>query len=870
MASEVAPPSGTVTFLFTDVEGSTVLWSEDQEAMSNSLSVHDALVDGAIGDHGGYVFTTAGDAFCAAFGSVSSAVRCAEAIQVRLGAAEWSGPSLRVRIGLHLGEAEERAGDYFGPVVNCAARIESAGHGGQILLSEAVRVAADIDARNLGSYRLAGVGEPVGIYQLGVGEYPPLRATSPAAVNLPSVPTRLIGRTEEVRSIRLALLDGYLVTVTGVGGTGKTRLAIEVAHQMLPDLVDGAYFADLSVVTDPDAVGSAVAAAFRLQADDDPVERVVEFLSERDALLVLDNCEHVVDACADLAGAVLAAGPVGRILATSRELLDVDGEQVFQAPSLDAADGSSPAVELFVQRALASAPSLEVTQEVRAVAAELCRRLDGVPLAIELAAARCGVLGPSGLLERIDDRFALLAGGRRRSRQRRRTLEATLDWSYDLLDEQEQSFFRQLGAFVGLFDLTAACAVGGVSEPEAIDLLEALVDKSMVVGRPGPSGSQFRLLETMRAYAEDRLVQTGELETTRDQHLEHLVSRWGRFDFDTAAEDPEIKRMLAPNIEAAMEWAVTLDRWVECAQLYDNISTVWHDLGQFHQIIQWFERIAQGPDGYTHCRLGPVVAAWSMMHVGRASEGFALLSAAQSSNREIARLAELHASLFLSTSDPDQTINTTTRILSDATGVAAVAAHTGRGMAHLTLGEFEAAAADLERALQLTANGLHPSSYSVMARLCLASIEMTWANPQRALELLAANDLDLPLWSTDIWEAVALARLGRRAEAVEQLELGAQGAIFGRVPARAIDTVIAVAAVLAYDGNDSRARRYLLAFRPIIPPSIQMARLLASELDCSADLEAVLQQSRIIDSSPAIELLRDGLEDLNIGLISGS
>ena len=832
--------------------------------MSKSLAVHDALLGKAIGDHGGYVFTTAGDAFCAAFGSVASAVRCAEVIQARLGATDWPGPALRVRVGLHLGEAEERGGDYFGPVVNCAARIESAGHGGQILLSEAVRATADLDAQSLGSYQLAGVSEPVSIYQLGLDDYPPLRATSPASLNLPFVPTRLVGRSDEVRSIRMALLDSHLVTITGVGGTGKTRLATEVAHQMLPDLADGAYFADLSLVADPEAVGSAVAAAIRLQLDGDPTERVVEFLSDREALLVLDNCEHVVDACADLAEAVLAAGPVGRILATSRELLDVDGEQVFQAPSLDAADAASPAVELFVQRAQASAPSLEVTQDIRAVVAELCRRLDGVPLAIELAAARCSVLSPSELLERIDDRFALLAGGRRRSRQRRRTLEATLDWSYDLLDEEEQDFFRRLGAFVGPFDLAAACAVGEVSEPDAIDLIEALVAKSMVVGRPGPSGSQFRLLETMRAYAEDRLVQAGELEQTRDRHLEHLVSRWGRFDFDRVAAEPEIKRMLAPNIEAGMEWAITRGRWAECSQLYDHIGLVWHDLGQFHQIIQWFERVTQGPDGYTHCRVGPIQAAWSMLHLGRASEGFALLSAAQQSNRETARLAELHTSLFLVANDPDRAVTTMTKLLTDAEGVLAVAAHTGRGMAHLSVGNLEAAAEDFEQALQLTENGLHPSSYSVMTRLCLASIELTWANPQRALELLEANDLDLPLWSTDILEAIAMARLGRRTEAVAQLELAAQGAVVSRVPARAIDSVIAVAAILARDGSESRARKYLLAFRPVIPPSVQMARLLASELDCSADLEALLQQPRITDSSPAIELLQTGLEDLNI------
>jgi class 3 adenylate cyclase len=412
-ADQPSPTSGTVMFLFTDVEGSTRLWAEDIDAMASSLRVHDEVVRSVIERHRGYVFATAGDSFCAAFGRASDAVAAATSAQAELADAGWPGPRLTVRIGLHLGEAEERGGDYFGPGVNTAARVEAAGHGGQVLLSGTVRDAAGVAATDLGSHRLRDVPEKLQLFQLGDREFPPLRVVSDDLVRLPVPSTPLVGREDEIRTIRELLLTYRLVTLAGVGGAGKTRLAIEVAERELPNLEHGAYFADLATVSDREEVAEAVAAAMGLRLDnDDPAERVCRFLAPRRALLVLDNCEHVIDTVADLVEAVLAVPGPGRIVATSRELLDIAGERVFQVPSLQSDDGSSAAVRLFVDRAEAAGAAGLTDETTRRVIAQLCAELDGMPLAIELAAARAAVMSPAQLLERIDDRFTLLSGGR--------------------------------------------------------------------------------------------------------------------------------------------------------------------------------------------------------------------------------------------------------------------------------------------------------------------------------------------------------------------------------------------------------------------------------------------------------------------------
>ena len=468
MTSVHHAPSGIITFLFTDVEGSTRLWAADAAATARSLEAHDEIIKDAVSERGGYVFGWAGDHFRAAFEDPKAAVAAATAIQQRLTQRDWSdGPQLRVRIGLHRGRATQRDGDYFGPVPNTAARVESLANGGQILMTDAVQNLVDIESRFLGDHRLRDVPEPVPIHQVGIDSHRPLRSVDPSLTSLPAAGSAIIGRGDEVREIRALLESASMVTLTGIGGCGKTRLAIEVGLQELPGRGDGCYFADLSAVSEGEELPAAIARAvrFELAGADAPVDQLVAYLANRDALLILDNCEHVLDAAVAFAEALLRQSSSTALLATTRQRLGVDGEVVIAVPSLDYSDPNSPAVELFVERAKVADPSFDMSDQDRFTVGEICGRLDGMPLAIELAAARIAVLSPAEILDRMADRFRLLSGGI--GRHRRRTLQATLDWSYDLLDDEEQRFFRRLGLFVGSFDLAAAAAVGDLDEYDA-------------------------------------------------------------------------------------------------------------------------------------------------------------------------------------------------------------------------------------------------------------------------------------------------------------------------------------------------------------------------------------------------------------------
>ena len=363
---DVTPPTGVVTFLFTDVEGSTALWAADDAAMATSLALHDQILRETMDAHGGYVFTTAGDSFAVAFQSATAGVAAAVAAQEQLGRASWPGPSLRVRMGLHLGETVERGGDYFGPVVNLTARLEAAGHGGQVLVTDAVRSAAGVDTIALGSHPLRDVPDPVEIHQIGDGDFPPLRVAGAHRTNLPVAPWRLIGRDRELATVREALEVSRLVTLAAAGGTGKTRLALEVGEALLNHQAGGVWFVDLSTVVRDQDVASAIASVLDLQVSGDaPVRQVVEYLSGIDALVVLDNCEHVVDACAELLETFLRAPGSSRVLATTREYFDIDGERAIRLGALDTDDVDSPGVELFVERALASDAAMTFDAEDR-------------------------------------------------------------------------------------------------------------------------------------------------------------------------------------------------------------------------------------------------------------------------------------------------------------------------------------------------------------------------------------------------------------------------------------------------------------------------------------------------------------------------
>jgi predicted ATPase len=517
-----------VTFLFTDVEGSTRRWEADPDEMRAALAVHDEVLRSVIEVHGGWLFKHTGDGVCAAFSSPRSAVDAAVDAQRAL--------RLPVRMGLATGESELREGDYFGVVLNRAARVMAAGHGGQILLAESTAVLlSGVDLVDLGPRRLRDVPMAVGVFQVRAAglptEFPALRALDATPGNLRRAATSFVGRESEVAEVQAALGAHRLVTLTGVGGVGKTRLATEVAAQLADDFPDGVWVFELAAVADPAAVPDAVAAVLGItqQPGKNVAESVAAALEGRVRLLLFDNCEHVRDAAAALVEAILAHSATVKILATSREGLGVADEQLWLVPSLDVGAGiDSAAVALYIERAQAVSPgfSLANADEAGAVV-EICRRLDGIPLAIELAASRMASMTVSEVRDRLDHRFRLLVGPRR-GPARHQTLRHAVAWSYDLLDDAEKALLVRCSVFAGGFDLESACAVTGSDDSDdyaVLDLLDALVRKSLLIADRSAGRTRYSMLETIRQFADEQLVASGAADGARAAHARHFARR---------------------------------------------------------------------------------------------------------------------------------------------------------------------------------------------------------------------------------------------------------------------------------------------------------------------------------------------------------
>ncbi len=520
-------PSGTVTFLFTDIEGSTRRWEADPEGMRSALAAHDEVLRSTIEGQGGWLFKQTGDGVCAAFGSARPAIEAAMTAQRRLG--------LPVRMGVVSGEVEERDGDYFGPVLNRTARVMAAGHGGQILVAQSTAAVVDgVGLVDLGEHRLRDVSGLTRLFQVcGEGlasEFPPLRAAEVVPGNLPAPTTSFVGRQVEVGELVELVAAHRLVTLTGVGGVGKTRLALQVAAELAGGFGDGVWLVELAPVAEPGSVPDVVAAALGVapQPGLTVMAAVTQALSGRKLLLVLDNCEHLLGAAGDLVEAVLAAAPAVTVLATSREGLRVAAEQLWPVPSLAVDDGTtSEAVELFVERARAVRPGFRLDSSADGEAAvEICRRVDGIALAIELAAARMLSMSPFDVCDRLGDRFRLL-GGSRRALERHQTLRNTVQWSYELLDDDDRLVLEHCSVFAGGFDFEAACHLSDdrLDEYQVMDRLDSLVRKSLLVAEPVAGHVRYTMLETIRQFAEEQLASGGSIDVVRGRHAHYFAER---------------------------------------------------------------------------------------------------------------------------------------------------------------------------------------------------------------------------------------------------------------------------------------------------------------------------------------------------------
>jgi predicted ATPase/class 3 adenylate cyclase/tetratricopeptide (TPR) repeat protein len=545
----------TLTFLFTDIEGSTALLGRlGEDAYAQVLTGHHALIRSALAAHGGREIDTQGDAFFAVFSSPRGCLAAVLAMQQAIADRAWpGGEPVRVRMGIHCGEAARTATGLVGLEVHRAARVAAVAHGGQVLVSEAAAVLVrdglppGAALTDLGSHGLKDLGRPERIFQLHAAglqaEFPPLRSLGNPALpnNLPVQVSAFIGRDREVAEVRALVESARLVTLAGAGGCGKTRLGLQVAAELLDGSGDGVWLAELAAVTEQDAVPAAISRALRLSVNlgRPALEALLDALAPQDVLIVLDNCEHLIGGCAKTAEAIVRRCPKVHLLATSREPLGIGGETIYRVPSLSlpgpsdpdsSPSGSCDAVALFADRARANGVALAADQQEGPVVVSVCRRLDGMPLAIELAAARLRSMSLGELHDRLDQRFRLLTGGSRTALERQQTLRATVTWSYSLLTGAEQLLLGRLSVFAGGFGLGAAeavCGSGDLDVLDVADLLGSLVDKSLVVAEPAGTGLRYRLLETIRLFAAERLVEAGgdgEAAAVATAHCAHFLS----------------------------------------------------------------------------------------------------------------------------------------------------------------------------------------------------------------------------------------------------------------------------------------------------------------------------------------------------------
>ena len=542
-------PTGTVTFLFTDIEGSTKLAQEYTDELRALLARHKEILNQAIKAHDGFVFQVVGDSFSVAFDTAENALNAAAEAQRRLQDEAWSPAPIKVRMGIHTGAAQlvddsSMEGPYSGySTLAMTQRIMSAAHGGQILLSQITRdligeqLPSDITLLDMGKHRLKDLLHRIHLYQVVAADlpadFPPLKTLESFPNNLPIQLTSFIGRESEMAEVKQLLFNTRLLTLIGPGGTGKTRLSLRVGADLLQSFTDGVWLAELAPLADASLIPQTIAAVLGLrELPNMPLINIVtDYLRAKHLLLILDNCEHLIEACAKLSADLLRVCPELKIIASSREALGINGETVYRVPSLSLpapaqvtreALMESESVRLFIERAIAAQSKFKLTDQNAFAVAQICHRLDGIPLALELAAARIAVFSPEQISSRLDDRFKLLTGGSRTALERHQTLRALIDWSYDLLSIEERTLLRQLSVFAGGWTFESAETV--CSGLDVLNGLAQLVNKSLVIVDNQLDRRRYSLLETIRQYARDKLLEAQESEQARNRHLDFFVN----------------------------------------------------------------------------------------------------------------------------------------------------------------------------------------------------------------------------------------------------------------------------------------------------------------------------------------------------------
>jgi len=671
MALRAPLPSGTVTLLFTDIEGSTQHWEQQRAAMPEALRRHDELLRTAIEAHGGYVFKTVGDAFCAAFSRASDATGAAADAQRALAAEDWSAVGgLAVRIALHSGETNEHDGDYFGPVVNRVARLLAVAHGGQTVVSGVTALhlrdvmPEQTALRDLGEHRLKDLVEREHVWQLTapglIDTFPPLRSLESLPNNLPIQRTSFVGREQDIADVTELLDRHRLLTLVGSGGVGKTRLALQVGAELLDRYPDGVWFVDLAPISDPELVSSVTAQALGMsqQQGRRVDEAIPQWLKRKQLLITFDNCEHVLEPVAQLAASILTAAPDIRILATSRQPLAIAGEAAHRLPSLplsaDVAGLSAEealrygAIVLFADRAKAAGTRFALTDNTAPIVAEICRRLDGIPLAIELAAARVKVLSIPNLAQRLNERFRILTGGSRDALPRQQTLSALIDWSYDLLTPKERLLFARLAVFAGGFGLNAAtniCRGAGLDESDILDLLASLTDKSLVVADTSGEHERYRLLESTAAYALDKLSASEEREGLARRHAEYFrdeaLAADQRYGTGSTFAWLAVVELELDNDRAALEWALTHGNdAVLGGAIAGALSRLWISAGLAVEGRYWLELALERVNAAEQ----PLIAARLWLALSALSSGQRMHDAAERAMRLYALVGDARGS----------------------------------------------------------------------------------------------------------------------------------------------------------------------------------------------------------------------------------